>query len=334
MKLSAAQAASYFIKPDPEKAGLLIYGSDAMRVALKRQEVISALIGPTGAEEMRLTRIAASKLREDPAQLIDAIKAIGFFPGPRVAFVEDATESHAAHLLPALEAWSAGDAQLIVTAGTLKPTSKLRKAFEAHSNAFAVGIYDNPPTREEIERELNAAGIQVVSRDVMGALSDLAMALEPGDFRQTLEKIALYKLNDPEPLGEADIAACAPASVEAAVDDILLVVADGKAQEIGPVMQRLQSQGANAVTLCIGAMRHFRTLHRAAADTSGKPQIWGPHRDRMLAQARRWGPARLEDALTVLTDTDLQLRSAGQNAPAMALVERAFIRLAMLGSRA
>ncbi|MBT6343846.1 MAG: DNA polymerase III subunit delta, partial [Tateyamaria sp.] len=38
-------------------------------------------------------------------------------------------------------------------------------------------------------------------------------------------------------------------------------------------------------------------------------------------------------ALTVLTDTDLQLRSAGQKAPTLALVERAFIRLAMLASR-
>jgi DNA polymerase-3 subunit delta len=53
----------------------------------------------------------------------------------------------------------------------------------------------------------------------------------------------------------------------------------------------------------------------------------------MLAQARRWGPHKLETALTVLTDTDLQLRSAGQHAPAVALVERAFIRLAMLATR-
>ena len=41
----------------------------------------------------------------------------------------------------------------------------------------------------------------------------------------------------------------------------------------------------------------------------------------------------LSNGVRVLTDTDLKLRSAGQNAPAMALVERAFIRLAMLGSR-
>ena len=56
-------------------------------------------------------------------------------------------------------------------------------------------------------------------------------------------------------------------------------------------------------------------------------------RDRMIAQARKWGPHKLETALTVLTDTDLQLRSAGQHAPALALVERALIRLSMLAAR-
>ncbi|MEM8578769.1 MAG: DNA polymerase III subunit delta, partial [Pseudomonadota bacterium] len=65
----------------------------------------------------------------------------------------------------------------------------------------------------------------------------------------------------------------------------------------------------------------------------GRPAIWGPNRDRMMGQARRWGPARLETALAVLTETDLALRSAGQTAPAMALVERALIRLAMLAGR-
>ena len=167
----------------------------------------------------------------------------------------------------------------------------------------------------------------------MTQLMDLARALEPGDFRQTLEKLSLYKRGDDTPINGEDIAACAPTSVEAEVDDVLMVVADGDAQRIGPVMQRLAAQGANPTTLCIGAMRHFRTLHRAAVDTTGRPQIWGPNRDRMLAQAKRWGPAKLETALGVLTDTDLSLRSAGATAPSMALVERALIRLAMLGRR-
>ena len=80
MKLAGREAARYFAKPDPGKAGLLIYGGDAMRVALKRQQVIATLIGPAGEEEMRLTRIPGASLRKDPAQLLDAIKSISFFP--------------------------------------------------------------------------------------------------------------------------------------------------------------------------------------------------------------------------------------------------------------
>jgi len=333
MKLSTRDAVSYFAKPDPSKTGILIYGNDAMRVALKRQQLIEALLGPGADEEMRLTRLAGADLRKDPALLLDAIKAVGFFPGARAVFVEEANENAAPAILNALEEWQSGDAQIIVTAGALKPTSKLRKTFEGHANAYAAGIYDNPPTRAEIEAALKDAGFDMPPTDVMAALADLAQAIDPGDFRQTLEKLSLYKWQDPSPVTIEDILACAPTSTEAEVDDVLMVVAEARAQDIGPMMQKLVAQGANPVGLCIGAMRHFRALHRAACDTSGRPTIFGPNRDRMLAQSRKWGAVKLETALTVLTDTDLQLRSAGQHAPGMALVERAFIRLAMLAGR-
>jgi DNA polymerase-3 subunit delta len=52
----------------------------------------------------------------------------------------------------------------------------------------------------------------------------------------------------------------------------------------------------------------------------------------MVRQASKWGMFRLEQALSILTDTDLQLRS-NSRAPAMAVVERAMIRIAMLAAR-
>ncbi len=338
MKLSPREAEGYFTRPDADKAGLLIYGADAMRVALKRQQVLAALLGPAAEEEMRLTRIPGSELRGDPALLLDAIKAVGFFPGPRAAFVEDATETAAPAILAALEDWALGDAQIFVTAGQLKPSSKIRKAFETHPAAYAVGIYDDPPSRAEVERILSEAGLQNIPRDTMSALAELAVALSPGDFTQTVEKISLYKRGDPSELTIEDVESCAPRSTEAALDDVLNVVAEGRTAEIGPLLRRLQAQGTNAVTLCIGATRHFRTLYACASDPGGaaqgigklRPPVYGKRRDRILRQAQGWGAQKLQTALTVLTDTDLSLRSAGQTAPALALVERAMIRLAML----
>lgn len=341
MKLSARDANRYFGHPEADRTGMLIYGPDAMRVALKRQELIAALIGPQGEEEMRLTRIPGAELRKDKARLHDAIKEVSFFPGPRVAFVEDANDTAAPAVLAALEDWAPGDAQIVVTAGQLKASSKIRKAFETHNNAYAVGIYNDPPSREEIEADLKAAGLKEIEHEAMTDLANLARELDPGDFRQTCEKLALYKFKDDLPVTSGDVAACAPASTEAALDDVLNIVAEGRAQELGPVLRKLEAQGVNPVLLLISATRHFRALYAAAADPGGasagiarmRPPIFGPRRDRMVRQASGWGAAKLEQALSGLTDTDLQLRSAGQRAPEMALVERLFLRLAMLARR-
>ncbi|MFT3690591.1 DNA polymerase III subunit delta [Paenirhodobacter sp.] len=337
MKLSGIAASRYFARPEPDRTGLLIFGADGMRVALRRQEVIAALIGPEGEGEMRLTRLPAAGLRKDPAALADAMKAVGFFPGARVVFVEDASDTAAPAVTAALKDWRPGDAQLVVTAGSLTAKSALRKIFEAHPNAYAIGIYDDPPSREEIEEILHRAGLRDIAPAAMTDLLALARSLDPGDFRQTVEKIALYKWGDSAPLTPTEVAANAPVTIEADVDDVLNIVAEGRAQELGPMMRRIEGQGVQPVALAISVLRHFRALHAAASDPGGpgaglgrlRPPVFGPRRDRMQAQASKWGMFRLEEALKVLVETDLTLRSASK-APQMALVERAFLRLAMM----
>lgn len=340
MKLSPRDAPGYFARPDPGAAGLLIYGQDAMRVALRRQEVVRALIGESGDDEMRLSRIAAADLRRDPALLLDAVKAQGFFPGPRVALVEDAGDGLADTVGAALAEWRAGDAQIVVTAGALSARSKLRKLFEDHPSARAAGIYDDPPSRAEIEAALSAAGLRSIAPDAMAALTDLARVLGPGDFRQTLEKIALYKFGDTTPLTPTEVALSGPLSVEAGLDDAVDIAAEGKAHEIGPVIRRLEAQGVGPVGICIGATRHFRTLHRIAADPGGpgagigrlRPPVFGPRRDRLQRQAADWGMPKLERALALLIDTDLTLRSTAE-VPEMAVMERALLRIAWMGRK-
>ncbi|MER2507410.1 MAG: DNA polymerase III subunit delta, partial [Amaricoccus sp.] len=105
MKLSGREAARYLATPDPAGTGALLFGADATRVALKRAALVTAMIGPDGAAEMRLTRITGADLRRDPAALEDALKAIGFFPGPRAVLVEEATDGLAPLVATALGGW-------------------------------------------------------------------------------------------------------------------------------------------------------------------------------------------------------------------------------------
>jgi DNA polymerase-3 subunit delta len=341
MKLNGRDISSLVAKPDDRTPAVLFYGADAMRVALKREEYLKNLLGAHADEEMRLARFSSSELKKEPAMLQDALKAQGFFPGQRAVFIEEAADAVSKIVLDGIAAWEQGDATIVVTAGQLKPSSSLRKGFETHASAKCAPIYDNPPTRAEIEADLKKAGLTHISMDAMDTLNALARDLEPGDFRQTLEKLALYKYGDDTPVSTPDIEACAPTSAEAELDDILNIVASGRADQIGPVMTRLKDQGMQPVTLTIGAARHFKTLFTAASDPGGaangvgklRPPVYGPRRDMIVRQAQHWGGRKLQDALSILTDLDLQLRSAGQRAPAMELVERSLIRLAMMARR-
>ncbi len=335
MILKGAEGNRYLAKPDPARAGLLIFGADAMRVALKRQDAILALIGAAGESEMRLSRMSGADLRKDSALMLDAIKEVGFFPGPRVVFAEDATDGLTDTIAFALKSWKPGDANIVVTAGNLTGKSALKTLFEKHLNAVSIGLYDDPPSREEIEDALKRSGLAQIEPAAMADLTTLARALDPGDFRQTLEKISLYKWGDPTPLTPTEILTLAPATIEAEVDDLIACVAENRHTDVGPLMRRLQGQGINPVTLCIGAMRHFRALHIAASDPSGvssgimKARIFGPRRAAMERQASHWGMYSLEQAIALLVETDLSLRSTSK-APAMAVMERALIRLAMM----
>lgn len=340
MKLTGRDASAYLRKPDPAHAGILLFGADAMRVATKRKDLINTLVGPQGEEEMRLTRINAGDLRKDPALVNDALKAQGFFPGHRIAFVEDATDGLSKTLDAALADWQPGDAQLVVTAGQLTAKSALRKVFEGHRSAVAIGIYDDPPARDEIEATLASAGVKDVPRDAMDAIMSLANTLDPGDFRQTIEKLALYKLNDATPVSMEDITACAPMGAEAGLDDLLDVVTNGQTDKLGPTLSNLYAQGTQPVAICIMATRHFRRMHVVASDPGGvgsgmgklRPPVFGPRRDKMARQTSNWGRDRLERALSTLMETDLTLRSSSA-APKQAVMERALIRLAMMARR-
>lgn len=335
MKLAGAEANRYLAKPDPGRAGLLIFGVDAMRVALKRQEVIAALIGPKGEEEMRLTRMAGAALRKDATLLLDAVKAMGFFPGPRVAFVEEATDTCTEALLAALRDWRKGDAVIVVTAGNLTPKSPLKSLMEKHPSAVCIGLYDEPPSRNEVEALLQRAGLLRIEPAAMAEVLTLSRALDPGDFRQTLEKLSLYKHGDPGPLTVTEVMDLAPGSLETDVLDVVAAAVDGNDVQLALLMRRIEAQGVAPVTLCIQALRYLRALHVAASDPGGvsagigRSFGFGNRRAAMQAQAARWSGWSLEQALALLVETDLTLRSTSR-APAMAVMERALLRIAMM----
>jgi DNA polymerase III subunit delta len=335
MKLAGRSVQTLIAKPDRTIPGVLLYGGDPVRVDARRADLTRALGGPGADDEMRVTRISAAELRKDPALLLDALKAVSFFPGPRVAVVEDAGDGLTATIAPALDDWRDGDAQIIVTAGALAAKSSLRKAFEDHGKALAIAFYDDPLSPAEVEAALAEAQAPPLPRETLSALADLAAGMDIAAFRQLAEKIALYKLGDATPMTLAELALLAT-PIGAEVDETIAVIAEGDVGKTAAALRKLTAQGTGAVSLIIAATRHFRTLHRVKSDPRGvaaiRPPLFGPMRDKVERQAQGWPMAALESAIEVLTETDLRLRSSSK-APDGALVERALLRVAALRRR-
>jgi len=341
MKLNPKEIPRFLENPDPTIAAILFYGSDTMRVALKRQEYLENLLGSNAEQEMRLIRLTGDDVLKDHTAAFDAIKSVGFFPGHRAVLIENATERVTKIIFNCIEAWKQPDAQIVVTSGQLKPTSQLRKNFETSKSTLVVPIYDNPLTEIEIKTELTRAGVQIEDPNIMACLNSLSKDLEPGDFRNTLEKIYLYKLSDKSALTLQDISACSPISAEASLEDIIYTVSVGASNKISHILKRLEAQGVQPVALCLSFQRHFKLLlrlksHKGSpneAISNQKPPIFGPRRNAILSQLRLWNSENLKVALSCLVELDLDLRSLASNYPALAMTERVLIRVAMLAKK-
>ena len=339
MKLNSKDVSSYCSKPDPSKAGLLIYGADPMRVAALLEKAVLALVGPSGKDEFRLLRLAADDVQRDSGVLAAGVKSQSFFPGPRAVVVENAADGIAKAVDWAFKERNESDAPIIAAAGMLRPASKLRKLFESHKDAYCAPVYADQISSFEIKEAVRNAGLDRVSHSAMSDLDALGRSMSPQALRLLLEKIALYKFNDDSEVLPEDVEACASDGAGMQLDDLLNAVADGHPEKVGVAIRRLCSQGYAPVAICILAQRMFRNIFLAASDPSGpqvgveriRPPVLGRKKQRLLLHATRWGAKGAEAALLQIARTDRYLRS-GRPIPALEAVEGTLFRIARTGS--
>ena len=334
MKLNAREATQFCRSPDRRYRAALIYGEDSVEVSRRRAQLIKALIGD--GEDHNVTQLDAGHARRDPALVVDAVMARGFFGGEPIVVVEGGTDGLTPSMTEAIAAMGQDDAFLVVTAGILPARSKLRKLFETDASAVAAPCYQTALGRAEIELILKDAGLDALSDDAVRDLVDFARSADSGALTDLISRLALYSLDAVVPVSSEDVIACLPGSGDADLDDVLDAVANGDVGRIGPMMTKLESQGVNATTLAISAMRKFRQLH--AISSSGgsaetvisrlRPPVFGPRRDALVRQARLWSMGKCEGALKLILETDSALRGGAASA-GYPVLERMLIRLAL-----
>ena len=338
MKLAGARAAAFCARPDAVMTGALLHGPDAGLVALRRRELVDVL---TEGDDLRLTQLGSGAAQKDPAGIDAALRARGFFPGRRVVLIEGARDALAKPLKDILAGIGPEDAFLVVTATGLTARSALRRLFEGAGGLASLGLYPEPPGEAELASLLGEAGLAGgLNSEAAQDLAAVAGQIDRGALLQLIEKISVFALDHDGPLDQEELAALLPLAADSELDRLVAAVAEGRAEAVAPLIGRLAAAGIGAAGMLIAAGRHFRQLLGLAAARDGieaalgrlRPPAFGPRRRALAAQARRWGPGRLETANRLLFQADRTLRSAGDR-PDRALVERCLIRLAMMVAR-
>jgi DNA polymerase-3 subunit delta len=343
VKLAGAQAAAFCARPDGALRGALLHGPDSGLVALRRRQLVNFL---TESDDLRLSRLEPGAAQKDPAEIDTAMRARGFFPGRRVVLIEGARDTLAGPLKSILAGMESGDrvsedAFLVVTAASLTARSALRKLFETAGGLVSLGLYPEPPSEAELAALLDQAGLKCgLTEAAAQDLATVAAQTDRGSLLQLIEIVSVFSLNREAPLDSEALAPLLPATTDSALDRLVVAVAEGRAEAVGPLISRLVAAGVGAAGMLIATGRHFRQLLGLATARDGidaalgrlRPPAFGPRRQALAAQSRRWGPGRLESANRLLFHADRTLRSAGSR-PDRALVERCLIRLAMMVAR-
>lgn len=339
MKLTGKDATNFCLYPKPAPA-ILLHGEPESKILRKYQSISERLVGENAKTEMRVTELSGAEIRKDKGLVIDATKAIGFFPGPRMVFIKNGTDGLSDLFSDIIHNYQEGDAFIIVTANKLNTRSKLRKLFESSKTAISIGVYPDPLTTQEIELAIKNVGIQNITTDARKNLEQLAKSVEYNEFEQVLEKIFLYKIDDDTPISSEDISKCINLSSEIELDDLINKICEGNTKGLSPLLLNLNTKGQTPTSTYIIINQYFRNLHMLAIQPSNieqaisriRPPVFGDRRNKLLSNSRKWGVKRLEKALNLLHENGLTLRSS-KPIPQQAVIDRTLIKISMMISK-
>ena len=335
MKITNAKIEGFLRAPDPAARAILVFGPDEGLVRERAIRLAKTMVDDLN-DPFRVVEITGTDLKNDPARLADEAASMSFGGGSRVVRIRQAGDACAPACKAFLELDTPADALVVMDAGDLNPRSKLRKLFEAAKNAACIPCYaDDLRSLPDVIRESLTRFELTADRNAMSLLVQ-NLGSDRSVTRGELEKLALY-MGGPAQVSEDDVRAAIGDTAASGIDDVVYSAASGDTQKLESSLNRVLSEGINAVQLVRAAERHFQRLHIARgqmanghnadqATRSLRPPIIFKLADAFKRQLNLWPEAKLSRAFEVLTQAEIDCKTTGL--PANAICGRAMLTIA------
>lgn len=254
MKIQPARAAAFLRDPGTTRI-ILLYGDDAGMVRERAEDLVRLVAGSLD-DPFRVSELT----REDMRRLPDEAAGLSLMGGRRVVRVREATDAWSEPASAALK--GAGDALVVLEAGSLPSRSKLRVLLDAAPDGATIGCYpeEGRALEETIRSALRAANVGIDS-DALAWLSQ-HLGADRVSTRAELEKLALYV--GPGRSVDLDSAmTCVGDLAGLSLDDALFAATAGDVATADRALELAMAEGAAPVGVLRAAMMHLQRLHRA-----------------------------------------------------------------------
>lgn len=342
MRLRGREINSFLASADVPVCAVLIYGPD-LGLVRERGNLLQGKIVEDANDPFRISAFSANDLRQDPALLMDEAGSVAMLGGRRVVRVRNAGDSQSKTFESFLED-PIGDSLVIVEAGDLPARSALRKLFESAKNAAAIPCYeDEGHTLETVIVEtLGRHGLSA-DRHAIDFLAEV-LGADRMATRGELEKLSLYMADQ----GEGAVVSLEDAQASIgdrgamALDALINAVAGGETARMNAGLQTAYVGGSPPVQILRGLIRHFGRLQLCAAAVANgasadqamsslRPPVFFKYKASFQRQVGRWTLRRVNTALDLLMEAELQCKTTGM--PDRAICSRACLQLAVMGGR-
>lgn len=313
----------------------LFFGHDEGLVSERARTLSKTLASKTksGAEEIRLLE---DELQASPERLSLDLKTISMFGERKIIRVSGVKNfPHAEFKDLLLEA--PFEADLIIEAGDLKKSDRLRKLFETEKTLAAIACYhdkraDLNQLIEEISNR-NKLTISSEARDYLSARLGADRALSRGE----LEKLAIYAASEGE-ITISHIDDILTDMSEITLDNIIAATLKGETTKAVHEWRRASAEGTAPTAVFLMLLRQLEKLYHAATEVARgvtihavakaqRPPLYFERRDNFVIALNLW---REDDLAKAITRTEqIMARSRSRSNPGLEEKELIALLLAL-----
>ena len=341
MKIVNRNIESFVKKPSSEALAILVYGPDEGLVR-ERLDILTGSVVADIHDPFGVVTFSGNELAENSAKLMDEALSISMMGGRRVVRVRDASDKITSIVKDVLSSLKTGDNLILLEAKELSKRSTLRVLFEKVKNGAAVPCY--------VEGERDIGRVIGDSLRVAGyTISSEALAYMAGNVigdravaRSEVEKLIVYTGSGKKTISLDDVIACIGDSADLSLDDLSKNVASGQFAEAERILGKVLSGGIPAVTVLRNLQNYFLRLHITKSRMQNgeemkiaikrlRPPVFFKVEDAFKAQLTSWSLPRMEQALTLLADTEARCKQTA-NMPDT-LCSRTVLSLSHIGLR-